>query len=177
MNIDGSNEFKNQVNSALSLWRSVDKNANSLESTIAYIKETDDDFKVRTYADGGISIARNTAFWPSTGAIVQQRILASYIAHESIHAYSLAQGSDKWNTPEVEQLALDYQAEIAGKLGISDLYVSNPKITLNDESIDRPNTVEVSKPLAILIGITAVVILITNTFKSKRRSLVNGMFR
>lgn len=178
MIIKGSPAFKDQVNEALALWESVDSNALELEKSIAYIKETNDYFKARTYPDGGVHITREIAFWPNTSHIIQQRILASYIAHESVHAWCLAQGSDKWKD-EVEQIALDYQADIASKLGISDVYVSNPIQTIEsmpvEETIQDVVEIDIPRPLAVLIGITLAVLAFSKviTGKTKRRSLLS----
>lgn len=153
LSISGSDEFRQQVASAIDVWFNYDKYAGELEEAIVSINEHDDNFKVYTEADRNVYVARNVAFWPDAPQDLQVKILATYIGHEAIHAYLRMKDSPDWNTTKGEAASMEYQNRMARELGVPPVYVNEPVLTI-------PGAVIVSSAssinnLAILFGLGA----------------------
>ena len=159
MDVIGSNEFISQVERALALWKNADPRMRELATSIVSIQEHYDRFAVYTESTGEVFIAHQVAFWPDTRSELQERILATYIAHESVHAWLLAQGSEEWNTPKAEEVAQEYQRDIAKRIGVPEIYVTHPEQTLVE--VLPPTSEVIVKPLGILIGITLFALILT----------------
>lgn len=177
--IDGSTTFRNQVNCAIGFWLEVDsKDGPKLLGAINKIVQRNDDFKVELDEHGDMYVAENTAFWPGVSEEVQQKLLASYIAHEGVHAGLLKANNEHWNDKAGqpgEMLAIEYQDYIANKLNVPLEYTQHPDkvlaVELKENKYKEINLRRSEEliPIVALAGIAVGVTVVSHMLRRKKK--------
>ncbi len=154
----GESDFRAQIEAGLRRWQSVDPESLDLIDSIKTIYEHSDNYKAFTLPNGDIYLSRRLAFWPKVGASLQLDILASYLAHESAHAYMLSLDNEHWNDKQGEAVATKYQELIAERLGIPMIYITYPERTVGVRGVIS-NDIEWAKLGALAAGALATVVV------------------
>lgn len=140
--IDGSPSFRSQISAALLYWDQADPSyAPRMLACINSIVQHNDNLETYLTPEGNLYISENIVFWPGVGQELQQRIAASYLAHEGAHAYLLCHQNEHWNDEKGEigeELALKYQECVAQCLKVPDKYIAHPIPTMMEEVQSKP---------------------------------------
>lgn len=141
--LSGSPAFTQQVRSALESLSVLGRtDIDRCIEAIATISEDGQEFLAFCDANGHVVIGSPVALWPHLSPEMQVKVLATYIAHEGVHALLVELGSEEWNTGKGEKLAMDLQRDVAGELDVPPDYVVQPEktLTLTDRIEFQPSS-------------------------------------